>query len=100
MSRSSFPPWAPSRRVALLMQVTATERWLPALAAHQIDARFTDSSRLRGDAAALRARANADGYLFLRDVVDRGAVLALRDRFRQVGEALGLLEVAADGKAL
>jgi hypothetical protein len=55
-----------------------------------------DATPLAGDAAALRARAASDGYLWLRGLLARDAVLALRRRALALCDAAGWL--AADGE--
>jgi ectoine hydroxylase-related dioxygenase (phytanoyl-CoA dioxygenase family) len=73
--------------------VSAVARIRPALP-------FADATPLLGDAAALRRRADADGYLCLRGLVAREAVEALRRRVLAICEAAGWLaggDVAAPG---
>ncbi len=45
---------------------------------------FTDSTNLLDDPSALRARFEEDGYIFLRDVVDRELLMELRRRIVSV----------------
>ena len=63
---------------------------------------FADSSGLVGDATALRRRAAADGYLWLRGLVEPGVILELRHRVLGVCDAAGWLRdgaAALDGVA-
>jgi ectoine hydroxylase-related dioxygenase (phytanoyl-CoA dioxygenase family) len=58
---------------------------------------LVDSAPIAGDAAALRARAEADGYLLLRGIPGPAAVAPLADFVRRTADDLGLL---APGAAL
>jgi len=57
---------------------------------------FTDSTALVGDADALRARMAADGYLFLRGLVDRDALLAVRREIARLCQRHGWLLPGSD----
>ncbi|MEQ7006507.1 phytanoyl-CoA dioxygenase family protein [Actinopolymorpha sp. B17G11] len=52
---------------------------------------FLDSSDLLGDPPALRARADERGYLFLRGLLPRSAVLDVRQRFLEIIDRHGWL---------
>ena len=56
---------------------------------------MTDSSACLGDGEALKRRANADGYLFIRNLVPRDAVLAARAELLDVMRKHGLLSTDA-----
>ena len=57
---------------------------------------FVDSSELRDDGEAIRRRADRDGYLFLRDIVDKQAVLEARRDITAVLHEVGLIDAGSD----
>ena len=57
---------------------------------------FTESNDILGDSAALRRRADRDGYLFLRDLVDKEAILATRRAIPGLLKAVGWIDDGAD----
>jgi hypothetical protein len=60
---------------------------------------FTDSTRLAGDPAALRARLAEDGYLFLRGLLPREAVAAVQREVGAVVREAGWLRADAPVEA-
>ena len=57
---------------------------------------FVDSSELKGDGEAIRRRADRDGYLFLRDIVDKQAVLEARRDITAVLHEVGWIDAGSD----
>ncbi len=57
---------------------------------------FVDSSKLRGDAEAIRRRADRDGYLYLRGIVDEEAVLEARRDIAGVLQEVGWIDAGTD----
>jgi ectoine hydroxylase-related dioxygenase (phytanoyl-CoA dioxygenase family) len=57
---------------------------------------FAESNEMLGDAAALRRRAQMDGYLFFRNLVDQHAVREVRREFVRIVHRHGWLDEGAD----
>jgi hypothetical protein len=71
----------------------------PALAPNSVREKrslFVDSTPLLGDAKALRARAQADGYLFFKKLLPREPLLELRRQMLEIVQRHGLLAPAHD----
>lgn len=59
-------------------------------------AELVDSNDIRNDAAEVRRRAQRDGYLFFRALLDREAVLAIRQQFVSILRQIGWLAAGTD----
>ena len=57
---------------------------------------FVESNDIRNDAAALRERADRDGYLFLRDFVDEEPILETRRDITATLQEVGWIDVGTD----
>ncbi len=57
---------------------------------------FVESSDIRGDRDALRSRADRDGYLFFRNLVDREAILEARRDIATVLQEEGWIDASTD----
>ncbi len=57
---------------------------------------FVDSSELKGDGEAVRRRADSEGYLFLRDIVDKQPVLEARRNITAVLHEVGWIDAGSD----
>ena len=57
---------------------------------------FVESNDIRGDPEALRRRAHRDGYLFLRDLVDRDAILETRRDITAILKEAGWIDDGTD----
>ncbi len=57
---------------------------------------FVDSTDVKNDAESLRSRAERDGYLFIRDFVDKGAVLEARRDIAGVLQDVGWINAGTD----
>ena len=57
---------------------------------------FVDSSDIRDDGEALRQRADRDGYLFLRGLVDKEAILQARRDIAAVLQEVGWIDAGTD----
>ena len=57
---------------------------------------FADSSEIRGDGEAIRRRAERDGYLYMRDIVDKEAVLRARGDIAAVLQEVGWIDAGTD----
>ena len=56
---------------------------------------FTDSTDIAGDGDALRARMAEDGYLFVRGLLPRAEVMAVRRQLLEIAAAGGWLKAGA-----
>ncbi len=57
---------------------------------------FVDSTDIKNDEEGLRRRAARDGYLFIRDFVDKGAVLEARQDIAGVLQDVGWIDAGTD----
>lgn len=57
---------------------------------------FVDSSDIRNDGEALRRRADQDGYLYIRDFVDKGAIQRARRDIAGVLQEVGWIDAGTD----
>jgi ectoine hydroxylase-related dioxygenase (phytanoyl-CoA dioxygenase family) len=61
-----------------------------------LNAPFVESNEIINDSAALRCRADRDGYLFLRDVVDGKSILETRRDITAILQGVGWIQEGTD----